>query len=128
MEVALEGLRRAGKSKYHDGSPYLGVANELIRIYESIEDYPTLNANGVLYMLTECVGADYVWNVFTSTPKPPVYSMTSVYAPDNPCPNISPWCDAGKFLIGKSGGPEKEEWEALCKWDEITVCIEHATF
>lgn len=125
-EVAYLALSDAGFGKYHDGSLYPGVANELIRIYESIEDYyPRLSASHVLYMLSECgdiypecMGINYVRNVFNSTPKPPVCSRTSHFAPDNPCPNISPWCDAGEFLIGKSGGPDREEWEALCKWDE----------
>lgn len=127
MEIVHSALRTAGISMYHDGSPYLGVANELIRIYESIDDYPTLSANDVLLMLAECgdiypecIGINYVRNVFNSTPKPPVCSRTDIGA-DNPCPNISPWCDAGKFLIEKPGGPEKEEWEALCKWYEETV-------
>lgn len=116
-------LSDAGAGKYHDGSPYLGVTNELIRIYESIDDYyPRFTANDILYMLSEGWGINYVWDVFNSTPKPPVCSRNSLYYLDNPCPNISPWCDAGKFLIGQPGGPDKEEWEALCKSDkESTV-------
>ncbi len=115
-------LSDAGASMYHDGSPYLGVTNELIRIYESIEDYyPRFTANDILYMLSEGWGISYVLDVFNSTPKPPVCSRTSIAASDNPCPNISPWCDAGELLIGQPGGPDKKEWEALCKWDEVII-------
>lgn len=124
-EIASQALRDASFRTHHDGSLYPGVANELIRIYESIDDYPGLSANDVLLMLSECgdiypecIGINYVRNVFNSTPKPPVCSRTSNFAPDNPCPNISPWCDAGKFLIGQPGGPDREEWEALCKSDK----------
>ena len=109
-------LSDAGASKYHDGSPYLGVTNELIQIYESIDDYyPRFTANDVLYRLSEGWGISYVWDVFNSTSKPPICSKTSVWPSDNPCPNISPWCDAGEPLIGQPGGPDKEEWEALCR-------------
>ena len=115
--AAGSALQIANIGKYHDGTPYLGVANELIRIYESIEGYyPRLNASDILYLLSQGEGIYYVRNIFNSTPKPPVCSMTNITESDNPCPNISPWCDAGEFLIGKPGGPEEEEWNARCEW------------
>ena len=117
--AAYSAIFRTGFGKYDDGTPYLGVANELIPIYESIDDYPTLNANNVLYLLANGGGINYIWNIFNSTPKPPVCSRGNVLASDNRCPNISPWCDAGKFLIGKPGGPKEEEWKALCEWEII---------
>lgn len=122
--AASSAVQAANIGKYHDGTPYIGVANELIRIYESIDEYPTLNANYVLYLLSMGEGIHYVRNIFNTTPKPPVCSRTSILPSDNPCPNISPWCDAGEVLIGQSGGPEEEEWKALCESDWISTIIE----
>ena len=122
--AASSAVQAANIGKYHDGTPYLGAVNELIRIYESIDDYPTLNANYVLSLLSRGEGIHYVRNIFNTTPKPPVCSRTSILPSDNPCPNISPWCDAGRVLIGQSGGPEEEEWKALCESDWISTIIE----
>ena len=119
-QIAGWALTDAGASQYYDESPYLGVMNELIRMYESIDDYShRFTPDDLMYMLSEGWGISYVWDVFNSTDKPPVCSKTSVFAIDNPCPNQTPWCDAGEYLIGKPGGPDKDEWEDLCQGDVV---------
>ncbi len=121
-QIAEWAITDAGASRYYDGTPYLGVMNKLIDMYESIGDNShRFSSTYILSILSQGWGISYVWDVFNSTDKPPVCSKTSVFAIDNPCPNLSPWCDAGEYLIGLAGGPDKDEWENLCQWVVYTT-------
>ena len=101
-----------------------GRSDVFIRIYENIESYPEELALSPSQLLNATMWADdieYVRNVFNSAQKPPecvdlkdleAAGLTRWDHNGNACPNESPWCDAGQNLIGNTGGPTFEEWEA----------------
>ena len=136
--IAYTALRRSG-SQYGDGTRYAGAADILIGLYEESvelraqgkeESLPLGPVSPGMYLrgVFSVGGADYVRNLFKTSQKPPACTPRHVWygwyvgddrpdpddRPDDLCPNVSTWCDAGKILIEEGEGPHPDEWSKHC--------------
>ncbi len=118
FSVALSALRLASYEK-GEGTRYAAALDVLIRIYESINDQPGHpKAVETLDAIETAGGKAYIRQIFEASEKPPpcIQSGGSVAVnsdpallPENVCPNISFWCDAGRvLLLGVDPNPRVE--------------------
>ena len=133
---AFRALTRAG-SEHGDGTRYAGAVEVFIRIYESFEDRSHPKAKDALRGIAYAEGWEYIRALYAASEKPPPCTKFPQSPSDNPCPNVSTWCDAGKLLmkygegsshIRKDGddivvvwgysdeGPDPDEYYSLCEY------------
>ena len=102
------------------GVPYAGAARAFIGLYESYDDSLGQRANAALYGVMETGGVEYVRRLFEASEKPPPCQhppqVIGLEMPENPCPNVCTWCQAGWLLVmnGADGAPDEDLWKALC--------------
>lgn len=120
-----------------EGTPSVGARDGLIRIYETWYERGNAFEAGLALGSVYRIDVEYVRALFESSTKPEPCTPHRVVVvgiphepPDNPCPNVSRWCDAGRLLAydGETmrpwrgpirrveGAPELEEFERLCEW------------
>ena len=69
----------------------------------------------------ETGGVEYVRRLFESSEQPPPCQhppqILGLEMPENPCPNVCTWCQAGRLLMlnGADGAPDEDLWKALCQ-------------
>ncbi len=108
-----EGIERGGV-------PYAGATRVFIELYESYEDSLGNKADEALYGVMETGGVEYVRRLFEASEQPPPcqhpQQRGGVVMPENPCPNVCTWCQAGDLLVmnGVDGAPDEDLWKALC--------------
>lgn len=117
----------------YPGMPYDRAVDALIVAYETLDARHDAYAEVALgdVFRANARGVDYVRRMFDSHEPPPpcqlagrgrtivVDSGPPIPPPviDNPCPNVSKWCDAGRLLLDAEGGPpDREEFLRLCEW------------
>ena len=125
-------LTTAAAAEY-PGTPYDGAVDALIFAYETLDARNDTYAEVALgdVFRANARGVDFVRRMFESHEPPPpcqlagrgrtifVDSGPPIPPPviDNPCPNVSKWCDAGRLLLDAEGGPpDREEFLRLCEW------------
>ena len=111
-----------------EGIRYARARKVFIRLYESFEDPFVPRARQALHGVIATGGEDYLLALFNRSTQPPectraqwhLDSQGQLVPPENPCPNISLWCDAGGLLLEKSGkGPDPDVYYPLCELAEI---------
>ena len=117
---AFWALRAAGSELRDDGIRYAGAMDLSIRIYESYEVRTHRIGRRALFGIFLTGGVDYVRHVFETSEKPPACqrrpTRPGFSEPENPCPNVSTWCVAGRLLmIFLSEGPHPDEYYPLCE-------------
>ena len=117
---AFQALTDAGSEHEDDGTRYAGAMDLFIRIYESYEVRTHRTADKALFGIFLTGGVDYVRHVFETSEKPPACqrrpTRPGFSEPENPCPNVSTWCVAGRLLmIFLSEGPHPDEYYPLCE-------------
>lgn len=117
----------------YPGLPYDGAVDALIFAYKTLDARSDAHAEVALgdVFRANARGVGYVRRMFESHEPPPpcqlagrgrtivVDSGPPIPPPviDNPCPNVSKWCDAGRLLLDAEGGPpDREEFSRLCEW------------
>lgn len=115
----------------YPGVPYAGALDALIGVYELRDTNGDDRAELSLGDVFRAGGLAYVRRMFESHEPPPpcqpprrgrivVVDGGPPIPPrviDNPCPNVSKWCDAGRLLLDVEGGPaDREEFLRLCEW------------
>ena len=102
------------------GIPYAGATRAFVRLYESYDDRLGDEADRALHGVMETGGVEYVRRLFEASEQPPPCQhpqlMRGREMPENPCPNVCTWCQAGELLVwkGAAGAPDEDLWEALC--------------
>ena len=102
------------------GVPYAGATRALVKLYESYEDSLGDKADDALYGVMETGGVEYVRRLFEASEQPPPCQhpsqMLGLEMPENPCPNVCTWCQAGWLLVMNRapGAPAEDLWTALC--------------
>lgn len=120
-----------------EGTPSASARDGLIRIYETWYERGNAFEARVALQNVYYIDVEYVRALFESStkPEPCTPHLVSVVGaprgpPDNPCPDVSTWCDAGRLLAYDGAGmrpapgplrrvegaPELEEFERLCEW------------
>lgn len=102
------------------GVPYAGATRVFIKLYESYEDSLGNKADEALYGVMETGGVEYVRRLFEASEQPPPCQyprQRGGVMPENPCPNVCTWCQAGDLLVmnGADGAPDEDLWKALCE-------------
>lgn len=127
--VASGALAEAWRSDHWQDAerdvPYAGANRVLIRLYESYADSLGNSlgdkADVALYGVMETGGVEYVRRLFEASGQPPPcqhrQQRGGVVVPENPCPNVCTWCQAGDLLLmnGADGAPDEDLWKALCQ-------------
>ena len=104
------------------GVPYAGATRAFVRLYESYDDSLGHKADGALYGVMRTGGVEYVRRLFEASEQPPPcqYPPQTLAGPrtvpENPCPNVCMWCQAGGALVMSEadGAPAEDLWTALC--------------
>ena len=99
--------------------PYAGATRAFVRLYESYEDSLGHEADMALFGVMQTGGVEYVRRLFEASEQPPPCQDRTfrVEVPENPCPNVCTWCQAGFELLqnGVDGAPDEDLWKALCE-------------
>ena len=102
------------------GVPYAGATRAFVRLYESYDDSLARKADQALYGVMETGGVEYVRRLFEASEQPPPcqypHEVPEGEMPENPCPNVCTWCQAGGVLMMNraDGAPAEDLWTALC--------------
>ena len=116
---AFRALRNAASELRDDGTRYAGAVDIFIRIYESYEVRTHTRAEKALRGVLYAGGVDYVRQVFEASEKPPACQRRSNQPgfpePENPCPNVTTWCSAGRTLMTIEEGPHPDVFFPLCE-------------
>lgn len=136
-ELDASGILSLAAAPDGEGTPSASARDGLIRIYETWYERGNAFEAGVALNHVYHIDVEYVRALFESSTKPEPCTPHRVVVvgvphepPDNPCPNVSRWCDAGRLLAydGETmrpargsirrveGAPELEEFERLCEW------------
>ena len=140
-QVALEGegepqryarlaLSAAADDGEGRGTPYPGALSALIGVYERAieqdDDYAQRHLFSIYFAGSR--GEGYVAGVLQTTPVPSRCMPTGLVErdglaadgidPNNPCPNESPWCDAGVILrdFQHAAAPDDRLLDERCGW------------
>ena len=102
------------------GVPYAGATRAFVKLYESYDDRLGPKADHALYGVMETGGVEYVRRLFEESEQPPPcqypHEVPEGEMPENPCPNVCTWCQAGGLLVVNRalGAPAEDLWTALC--------------
>lgn len=102
------------------GVPYAGATRAFVRLYESYDDSLARKADRALHGVFVTGGVEYVRRLFEASEQPPPcqypHEVPEGEMPENPCPNVCTWCQAGGVLMKNraDGAPAEDLWTALC--------------
>jgi hypothetical protein len=124
-------IHAAAQETVYEGVPYTAASGVFIKLYESYEGEDRLGAEAdrALYGVFETGGVAYVRTLFEASEEPPTCrhpAQQLVMGPDgqpqweeveNPCPNVSAWCQAGRLLVegGVLDQPVADRWRERCQ-------------
>ena len=114
----------AGDSRWPNqpGTRYAGTVDAFVKLYESYET-SSRDARLTLLAVERVGGTDYLVDLLDSVDVPPPcqYPPQVIYVgmeapppPENPCPNVSVWCDAARALLDTPYSPDQTLYRDRC--------------
>lgn len=124
QEAARLALVVAAATEYDDpGVPYAGSRAAFIRVFETLRTNDYERARGYLLNIARLDGFEYIGDLFAASEQPPPCFQPHDARPGEPLPPESEWCppvrkvlwcDAGQYLVGREGGPDRMLHLRLC--------------
>ncbi len=124
QEAARLALIVAAETEYDDpGVPYAGSRAAFIRVFETLRTHDYQRARNYLVNISRLDGLEYIRDLFAVSEQPPPCFQPHVARPGEPLPPESEWCppvrkvlwcDAGEYILGKEGGPDRMLHIRLC--------------
>lgn len=124
QEAARLALVVAADTEHDDpGMPYAGSRGAFIRVFETLRTHDYERARNYLLNIARLDGLEYIGDLFAASEQPPPCFQPHDARPGEPLPPQSEWCppvrkvlwcDAGEYLVGREGGPDRMLHLRLC--------------
>lgn len=104
------------------GTRYAGSVDAFIKLYNSYEE-SSKDARFTLSAIQRVGGTNFLVDLLNSVEVPPpcehpqqlyYLGMEPPPPPENPCPNVSVWCDAGRALLDTPHSPDRTLYRDRC--------------